>query len=61
MTCECNTRLGKYVNMRNASRFETVPTFARSFLHADKQELRYKKAYALLFKILYQNILKWWD
>lgn len=60
-TKEYQRSFRKYVNTRNAGRFETVPTWNRAYLHGEKQKLRYQKAYALLFKTLYQNILKWWD
>ena len=61
MTGPYKLRLGKYVNLRNAARFESTPNWDMSYLGGKKQEIRYKKAYALLFKTLYQNILKWWD
>jgi len=51
----------KYVNIRNADRFKDVPKWDRAYLFAEAQELRYKKAYSLLFKILYRNVMKWWD
>lgn len=60
-TKEYQRSFRKYVNTRNASRFENVPVWDMSYLHGEKQKLRYRKAYALLFKILYQNIMKWWD
>lgn len=50
----------KYVNTRNAKRFEKVPTWNMVYLHGEKQKLRYQKAHALLFKIIYENIMKWW-
>lgn len=60
-TKEYQRSFRKYVNTRNAARFENVPTWDRSYLHGEKQILRYQKAYALLFKILYRNLMKWWD
>ena len=61
LTKEYQKSFRKYVNTRNAKRFEDVPTWDRTYLHGEKQKLRYQKAYALLFKTLYENILKWWD
>lgn len=60
-TKEYTRSFRKYVNTGNAARFESVPTFGWSFIHGAKQELRFKKAYSLLFKVLYQNTLSWWD
>ncbi len=51
----------KYVNIRNANRFANVPPWDMAYLHGGKQKLRYQKAYVLLFKILYDNVMKWWD
>lgn len=61
MTGEHRLRLGKYVNLRNAARFESTPGWDRCYLGGKKQEIRYKKAYHLLFKILFNDIMKWWD
>lgn len=61
MTGEYKLRLGKYVNLRNAARFESVPDWNLSYLGGKKQEIRYKKAYCLLFKILFNNIMRWSD
>ena len=61
MTGEYRLKLGKYVNMRNAHRFDHVPDRDRSYLGGERQRVRYKKAYSLLFKVLFQNIMKWWD
>ena len=61
LTKEYQKSFRKYVNTRNAKRFEDVPTWDRTYLHGEKQKLRYQKAYALLFKILYEELLKWWD
>ena len=61
MTGEYKLRLGKYVNLRNAARFESVPDWNLSYLGGKKQEIRYKKAYCLLFKILFNNVMRWWD
>lgn len=61
LTKEYQRSFRKYVNTRNAKRFENVPTWNMSYLHGEKQKLRYQKAYALLFRTLYENILKWWD
>ena len=61
MTGEFNVRLGKYVNMRNAHRFDYVPDWSLSYLGGERQRVRYKKAYALLFKILFENVMLWWD
>lgn len=61
LTKEYQKSFRKYVNTRNAKRFENVPIWDRAYLYGEKQKLRYQKAYALLFKTLYENILKWWD
>lgn len=61
LTKEYATFLRKYVNKRNASRFENVPKWDREYLCGERQELRYKKAYSLLFRILYQKVMRWWD
>jgi len=61
LTKEYTRSFRKYVNVRNADRFKDVPTWDRSYLYGKAQELRYKKAYSLLFKILYRNVMKWWD
>lgn len=61
MTGEYKLKLGKYVNLRNAARFESAPDWSLSYLGGKKQEIRYKKAYCLLFKILFYNIMEWWD
>lgn len=60
-TKECQRSFRKYVNTRNVKRFENVPTWDRAYLHGEKQKLRYQKAYALLFKTLYRDLMKWWD
>ena len=61
LTKEYQRSFRKYVNTRNAKRFENVPTWNMSYLYGEKQKLRYQKAYALLFRTLYNNILTWWD
>ena len=61
LTKEYQRSFRKYVNTRNAKRFENVPTWNMPYLHGEKQKLRYQKAYALLFRTLYNNILTWWD
>ena len=61
MTGEYKLRLGKYVNLRNAARFESVPDWNLSYLGGKKQEIRYKKAYCLLFKVSFDNLMKWSD
>ncbi|MCQ2172743.1 MAG: hypothetical protein MJZ17_08355 [Bacteroidales bacterium] len=61
LTKEYQRSFRKYVNTRNAKRFENVPTWNMSYLHGEKQKLRYQKAYVLLFRTLYENILRWWD
>lgn len=61
MTGDSKRRLGKYVNMRNARRFDFVPAWDRAYLGGEKQKTRYRKAYYLLFRILFENTMKWWD
>lgn len=61
MTGEYRLRLGKYVNMRNADRFQGVPDGNMGFLGGERQRVRFQKAYCLLFKVLYANLLGWWD
>lgn len=48
------------VNLKNKKRFE-VRFCATTFYLGEKQEVRYKKAYCLLFRLLKENILHWWD
>ena len=52
--------LPQYVNLRNEARFE-VRYCPESFLLGKRQEVRFRKAYNLLFKLLQENILHWWD
>lgn len=52
--------LPQYVNLRNETRFE-VRYCSVSFLLGKRQEVRFRKAYNLLFKLLQENILHWWD
>ena len=61
MTGEYRLRLGKYVNMRNADRFQGVPDGNMGFLGGEQQRVRFQKAYYLLFRVLYANLLGWWD
>ncbi len=49
-----------YVNLRNKARFK-VRYCTRSFRLGKRQGVRYRKAYNLLFKLLQENILHWWD
>lgn len=49
-----------YVNMRNATRF-SVNHCGHCFFGREQQEVRYKKAFCILFKYLAQNIHRWWD
>ncbi len=49
-----------YVNLRNEARFK-VRYCTECFLLGKRQEVRYRKAYNLLFKLLQENILNWWD
>lgn len=60
-TKEYQRSFRKYVNTKNAERFRDVPTWGRAYLHGEKQKLRYQKAYALLFKIMFENVMEWWD
>lgn len=48
------------VNIRNASRFQIFHC-GYSFYNNEIQEVRYKKAYCLLFKFLQFNLHRWWD
>ena len=48
------------VNLKNKKRFK-VRFCATTFYLGEKQEVRYKKAYCLLFRLLKENILHWWD
>lgn len=52
--------LPQYVNLRNEARFE-MRYCPESFLLGKRQEVRFRKAYNLLFKLLQENILHWWD
>ncbi len=52
--------LPQYVNLRNKARFE-VRNCGESFYLEERQEVRFRKAYCLLFKLLQENILAWWD
>lgn len=47
------------VNLKNKKRFE-VRFRATGFYLGEEQEVRYKK-YCLLFRLLKENILHWWD
>ncbi len=49
-----------YVNLRNEARFE-VRYCTKCFLGGKRHEVRYRKAYNLLFKLLQENILHWLD
>lgn len=53
-------RLPARVNLKNKKRFE-VRFLATGFYLGEEQEIRYKKAYNLLFKLLKENILLWRD
>lgn len=61
MTGEYRLRLGEYVNMRNADGFQGVPEGNMGFLGGERQRVWFQKAYYLLFRVLYANILGWWD
>jgi len=52
--------LPQYVNLRNEARF-AVRYCTGGFLSGKRQEVRFRKAYCLLFKLLQENILHWWD
>lgn len=57
-----HTKLTQYVNRRNEARFAVrYCTQTYSFLLGKRQEVRYRKAYCLFFKLLQENILNWWD
>lgn len=55
-----HNELPQYVNLRNEDRFE-VRYCTHGFLLGKRQEVRYRKAYCLFFKLLQENILNWWD
>lgn len=50
--------LPQYVNLRNESRFKVR---YHTELLDKRQDVRFRKAYNLLFKLLQENILHWWD
>ena len=48
------------VNLRNQERFK-VRYYSGTEYHGNKQSVRFRKAYCLLFKLLQDNLLSWWD
>ena len=48
------------VNIRNKHRF-SVRFQDTYYMHGEKQQVRFCKAYCLLFKLLQENLMHWWD
>ena len=48
------------VNLRNKHRF-SVRFHHNYYPHGEKQQVRFCKAYCLLFKLMQENLLHWWD
>ena len=48
------------VNLRNKHRF-SVRFDHNSYPHGEKQQVRFCKAYCLLFKLMQGNLMHWWD
>ena len=48
------------VNLRNKHRF-SVRFHHNYYPHGEKQRVRFCKAYCLLFKLMQENLLHWWD
>ena len=49
-----------HVNLRNKERF-MVQYCSGTDYHGEKQRVRFCKAYCLLFKLMQENLLHWWD
>lgn len=48
------------VNLRNKHRF-SVRFYSPHYQHGEKQQVRFCKAYCLLFKLMKENLMHWWD
>ena len=48
------------VNLRNKERFK-VRYCSGTDYHGEKQRVRFCKAYCLLFRLMQENLLHWWD
>ena len=48
------------VNVRNKHRF-SVRYHHSYYPHGEKQQVRFGKAYCLLFKLMQENLMHWWD
>ena len=48
------------VNLRNKHRF-SVRFDHNYYPHGEKQQVRFSKAYCLLFKLMQENLMHWWD
>ena len=57
----CESNPYKAAQMRLCCRLIDIICWGRAYLHGEKQKLRYQKAYALLFKIMFENVMEWWD
>ena len=54
----CTRRLRHRVNLRNQARFTAQPTV---WCPSKRHEVRWKKAWHLLFKLLEEKLQEWWD
>ena len=50
-----------YVNLRNRDRFNGFSCDDGYYLKGEPQRLRFRKAWCLLWKLLKENLLDWWD
>ncbi|WP_303185794.1 hypothetical protein [Alistipes shahii] len=50
-----------WVNMRNVNRFTIYHDHKGAYDKANKQDVRYHKAYCILFKYLEFHLHNWWD
>lgn len=50
-----------YVNTRNRGRFDGFRCDDGYYLKGDSQRVRFHKAWCLLWKLLKENLLDWWD
>lgn len=48
------------VNIRNKHRF-SVRFHHTHYMHGEKQQVRFCKAYCLFFKLMQENLMHWWD
>ena len=49
-----------HVNLRNKHRF-AVRFHHPHYPHGEKQRVRFRKAYCLLFQLMQENLMHWWD